>query len=121
MIPITSVTDADGAELQIGTVGKWLRRVTSYPARLVDADASAALVLDGFAWDLHLGDVAHATDTHDGHDFLAAATTEGKVSVYVVAGADPRRGGPDALDEAAGSGDLFGADVGAYAVDVLDL
>ena len=120
VVPITSIVDAAGDASSIAEVGRWLRRVDTFPAPLDDADASCALVFDRFAWDLHLGDVAHATDTHDGDDFFDAAIAVGTVAVYVVDGADPRRAGADALVTAAQHGDVVGATVRAFAVDVLD-
>ncbi len=83
------------------------------------ADGAIALVLDRFAWDLHLCDLGHATDTHDGDTFFEAAASTGDVTVYVVDGLDPRRSKPDDVGAAARSGGLAGALVSAFAVDVL--
>lgn len=119
VIPLDAVVDPDGAPLSFRSVSRWLHRVDSYPAAATPADAAVAIVLDRFAWDLHLGDVGHSSDTHDGDPFLEAARDSGTVTVYVIRGLDPRRSKPDEIAAAARSGDLVGALVSAFPVDVL--
>lgn len=119
VIPIESITDADAEPMRFDSVAKWWRRVGRYPDELDVGDPGLSLVLDGFAWDLHLGDVGHATDTHDGPTFLNAATADGTVAIYVVDGTDPRRCSVEDLDAAARNGHVIGARVAAFPVDVL--
>ena len=119
VIPLESIIDADGNGLPIRAVSKWLRRVDSYPAAPTTAGDAVAVVLDRFAWDLHLADVGHATDTHDGDTFFEAAVSTGHITVYVVSGVDPRRSKPEEIDAAVRNGEVVGAVVTAFPVDVL--
>ncbi len=119
VIPAELVVDADGDALAVARISTWLPRAAAYPTDLRAASSGVALVLDRFAWDLHLGDLGHATDTHDGDVFFDAAVSSGTVDIYVVAGLDPRRSSADDLAAAAGAGDLVGARVPAFPVDVL--
>ena len=119
IIPLESIIDPDERPLAFRAVSQRLQRVEAYPSVVSDADASVALVLDRFAWDLHLADVGHATDTHDGDTFFEAAASRGHVTVYVVSGLDPRRSKPEQIDAAARAGDVVGALVTTFPVDVL--
>ncbi|MEP1125187.1 MAG: hypothetical protein ABJH68_14980 [Ilumatobacter sp.] len=119
VVPLESVTDVDGNPMSFGAVRSRLGRVTAYPCSPVPADPSVAVVLDRFAFDLHLADVALASDTHDGPDFFAAACTMGTIAVFVVDGVDPRRSKPDDIDAAARTDQLAGGLVVAYPVDAL--
>ncbi len=120
IIPLESIVDADEKTLSFKAVTKWFRRVDTYPASVGVADPSVALVLDRFAWDLHLGDVGHATDTHDGDTFFEAAVATGAVAIYVTSELDPRRSKPDEVADAARAGNLGGALVAAFTVDALE-
>jgi|GEM_PF-7045292 len=108
--------NADDEPVRFSDATRWLTRVSSYPAALAEAPSSVAVVVDDFAYDLHLGDVAHTIDVHEGVPYRSAAVEQG-VDVYVVDGVDPRRSPADALDEAARNGRLLGARVAAYGVD----
>jgi hypothetical protein len=119
IIPLESIIDPDGNALTFRGVSRWMRRVGEYPSPVGTADASVALVLDRFAWDLHLADIGHATDTHDGDTFYDAALSTGTVTIYVVSGLDPRRSKPDEINTAAAAGDVAGALVKTFAVDAL--
>lgn len=119
VLPLESIVDPDGEPLSFGTVSKWLHRVDSYPAAVAAADAAVAIVLDRFVWDLHVADLGHSTDTHDGDPFLDAARASGTVTIHVVCGVDPRRSKPDEIAAAARSGDVVGAVVSAFPVDVV--
>jgi hypothetical protein len=114
-----SIADADGNALTFRAVTRWLRRVDAYPSSVGSADAAVALVIDRFAWDLHLADVGHATDTHDGDTFFDAAVSTGSVAIYVVSGLDPRRSKEDEVNSAAAAGHVAGSLVAAFAVDAL--
>lgn len=120
VIPIDSVVDPDGKALAFGAVTRWLPQADSFIAPVDDAAPGTALVLDRFAWDLHLGDIGHATDVHDGDSFFAAATSGRPARIYVVDGLDPRRCPPAEIEAAARAGSLAGALVTAFAVDVLE-
>ncbi len=119
VIPLESVVDPDGEPLSFRTVSRWLHRVDSYPAAVASADTAVAIVLDRFVWDLHVADLGHATDTHDGDPFLDAAREAESVTIHVVRGLDPRRSKPDEIAVAARSGDAVGAVVSAFPVDVV--
>ena len=119
IIPLESIIDPDGQGLTFRAVAKWLRRAGSYPSMASSVDEAVAVVLDRFAWDLHLADIGHATDTHDGDEFFDAAVSTGHITVYVVDGVDPRRSKPEDLDAAARGGDVVVAVVAAFPVDVL--
>lgn len=119
LIPLESVVDPDGETLSFRTVSRWLHRVDSYPAAVDSADPAVAIVLDRFVWDLHIADLGHSTDTHDGDPFLDAARESGTVTIHVVRGLDPRRSKPDEIAAAARSGDVVGATVSAFPVDVV--
>ena len=73
--------------------------------------------MDRFAYDLHLSDIGHTTDVHDGADYVDAARSG--VGLYVVDGLDPRRSKPAEVDAAARDGRLLGARVDAFEVDHL--
>lgn len=119
IIPVEAFQTADDEPLSIGAAKNWFGRAASFPADLSDARPAVALVVDAFAYDLHLGDLAYATDTHDGESFRDAATAH-DVDVYVVGGdVDPRRTSDDELNDAAASQPVLGARVAAYAVDRL--
>jgi hypothetical protein len=118
IIPLEAITTADGDQPTWGDVKRWMSPVGEYPARLRDSSSAVALVVDGFAYDLHLGDVSHTTDTHDGDAFRSAAVTDG-VAVYVAKQLDPRRSKPDDFVAAAKAGQLIGARVAAFRVDAL--
>lgn len=119
VIPLESVVDPDQEQLTFRALSKWLHRVDSYPTAVAVADAAVAIVFDRFAWDLHLGDVGHASDTHDGDAFFEAVRDSGTVTIHVVRGLDPRRAKPEEIVAAARSGDVVGAVVSAFPVDVL--
>ncbi|MFT4655846.1 MAG: hypothetical protein ACJAXA_002777 [Candidatus Aldehydirespiratoraceae bacterium] len=118
IIPLEAVTTADGGQPTWGDMKRWMSLVGDYPAPLRDSSSAVALVVDGFAYDLHLGDVAHTTDTHDGVAFRSAAVTDG-VAVYVAKELDPRRSKPVDFIAAAKAGQLIGARVAAFKVDAL--
>jgi len=121
IIPIESFESADGA-----TVAPWAdvaRRfgsVTSYPAALDVGPSSIALVLDDFAFDLHVDDRFVATGTHDGITFRKIAVEHG-VSVYLARNVDVRRSTRPDLEAAAAKGHLVGSRVAAFGVDTLEL
>lgn len=120
IVPIDVIVDADGAVMGFGAVKRWLRPIETLPSDLADADRSASVVLDRFAYDLYLSDVGHTTDVHDGDAFHAAARTHGGVDVYVVDGVDPRRSNAEDLTVAAADGRMVAGVVAAFTVDVLD-
>ncbi|BAN02752.1 hypothetical protein [Ilumatobacter coccineus] len=119
IIPAEAFQTADDEALSFGAAKNWFASSPSFPHELSEARPAVALVVDAFAYDLHLGDVAFATDVHDGEAFRDAATAHG-VDVYVAGGdIDPRRSADDDLSDAASSKLLLGARVTAYAVDRL--
>ena len=105
--------------MTLRSVARWLTRTDAYPAAPAWADSAVAIVLDRFAWDLHLADIGHATDTHDGDAFFDAARSTGSVVIFVVDGIDPRRSKPEDINAAARSGDIVAGLVTAFPVDVL--
>ena len=119
VIPLETIVDVDGAPMTLRSIARLLPRADTYPASPVSADSAVAIVLDRFAWDLHLADVGHATDTHDGDAFFDAALSTGSVAIVVVDGIDPRRSQPEDIDAAARSGDVAAGQVTAFPVDVL--
>ncbi len=119
-LPFESIESADEARPArwadvVGVLGS----LTTYPAALVAAPSSVALVLDDFAFDLHLGDRWTATGTHDGPEFKALAVEHG-VEVLVAADVDVRRSGPSDLAAAAADGRLAGGHVAAFGVQMLE-
>jgi hypothetical protein len=118
IIPLEAISTADGGPPAWGDLKRWMSPVDGYPAQLRDSSSAVALVVDGFAYDLHLGDVAHTTDTHDGEAFRSAAVADG-VAVYVAKELDPRRSKPEDFVAAAEAGHLIGARVAAFSVDAL--
>jgi hypothetical protein len=119
-LPLDSIESADDAEpARVADVVRVLGALTTYPAEFVAAPSSVALVLDDFAFDLHLGDRWTATGTHDGAEFKALAVEFG-VEVVIAAGVDVRRSGPNELAEAAADGRLAGARVAAFGVQILE-
>ena len=117
IVPIDAVSTADGDAMALRELANWLPVVDDFPASLRPASSSVSVVLDRFAYDLHLSDVGHATDVHTGDVFADAARSG--VDVYVVDGVDPRRCPADDLREAAGHERMVGAGVAAFEVDVL--
>ena len=94
-MPIDSFESADGEhEVRWVEVARGFGSLTSYPAALDEAPGSIALVLDGFAFDLHVGDRFVATGTHDGAAFRDIAVDHG-VAVYLTRNVDVRRSTPD--------------------------
>ncbi len=119
-MPFDAIESADAARPpRWDDVPGVLGSLTAYPVELVDAPSSVALVLDDFAFDLHLGDRLMATGTHDGPEFKALAVEHG-VDVVIAADVDVRRSGPDELAAAATDGRLAGARVAAFGVQLLD-
>lgn len=104
--------------MNFGGVKDWFAKASTYPADLAEGRPAVALVVDGFAYDLHLGDLGFATDTHEGDKYRDAAVAFG-VDVYITDDVDPRRSKPEDFAAAAKSGKLLGAHVAAYAVDRL--
>jgi hypothetical protein len=94
--------------------------VMSYPATLDAAPSSIALVLDDFAFDLHVDDRFVATGTHDGVTFREIAVEHG-AAVYLARDLDVRRSKPADLEAAAAKGHLVGSRVAAFGVDTLEL
>ncbi|MFK8024683.1 MAG: hypothetical protein AB8G26_12050 [Ilumatobacter sp.] len=117
VIPVGAISNADGEPLPLRELMRWLPAIRSYPAQPEAASPSVSLVVDRFAYDFHVSDIGHATDVHDGDDFVASARDG--VEVYVVDGVDPRRSKLDALREAAQVGNLLGAVVASFEVDHL--
>jgi len=121
IIPIESFEPADGASVAPwAEVTRRFGSVTSYPASLGAGPSSIALVLDDFAFDLHVDDRFVATGTHDGVTFRNLAVEHG-VSVYLARNVDVRRSTPSDLDAAAAKGHLVGSRVAAFGVDTLEV
>lgn len=125
IIPVSAIETADESEPTFAAVRKWFTSLTAYPAEAAEAAEAArapraSLTLDRFVYDLHLGDVAHQSDTHDGDSFLEAARDHGEVTVLVVDDIDPRRSKPDEIDAAAKAGTVVGGLVDAFVVDSVD-
>ena len=121
MIPIDSFESADGErEIRWVEVARSFGSLTSYPAALDEAPGSIAVVLDGFAFDLHVGDRFVATGTHDGVGFRDIAVDHG-VAVYLVRNVDVRRSTPAMLTASAAAGDVVGSHVSAFGVDTLEV
>lgn len=118
IVPAEAFETAGGEQMHFGGAKDWLAKVSSYPGVLGEGRPTVALVVDGFAYDLHLGDLAFTTDTHEGTPYRDAAVTSG-VDVYITDDLDPRRSKPEDFNEAAKRGKLLGAHVLAYAVDKL--
>lgn len=119
IIPVSAIEAADESEPTFAAVRKWFTSLTAYPAEAAPAPR-ASLTLDRFVYDLHLGDVAHQSDTHDGDSFLDAARDHGQVTVLIVDDIDPRRSKPDEIDAAAKAGAVVGGLVDAFVVDSVD-
>jgi len=119
IIPISAIETADDGELSFSAARQWFDPVAVYPSDASPAPR-ASLTLDRFVYDLHLGDVAHQTDTHDGDVFLDAALTHGHVTVLIVDEIDPRRSKPDEIDAAAKARQVIGGSVAVYVVDSVD-
>lgn len=120
IIPIESFESADGASIAPwAEVTRRFGSVTSYPASPGAGPSSIALVLDDFAFDLHVDDRFVATGTHDGITFRKIAVEHG-VSVYLARSLDVRRSMPSDLDAAAAKGHLVGSRVAAFGVDTLE-
>ena len=93
IIPIESIRTADDAQPTFKQVTAWLR------------DSRATVTFDRFAFDVQFADVAYATDTHTGDDWLGAARSQ-PAMVRVANGFDPRRTQLDAIDAAADAGNV---------------
>lgn len=119
IVPVESIETADGEPLTFAAARKYFSKVAEYPAD-VEPAPRVSLTLDGFVYDLHLGDLAHQSDTHDGRTFIEAATTRGYVTVLVVDQVDPRRSKPTEIHAAARQGLMLGGSVAAFAIDVVD-
>ena len=120
IIPIESFESPEGArDVPWADVARRFRVVTSYPDVLTTGPSSIALVLDDFAFDLHVDDRFVATGTHDGIAFRDLAVEQG-VSVYLARNLDVRRSTPADLDAAAVRGHLVGSLVAAFGVDTLE-
>lgn len=120
MIPIEAIVDADDEPMRFGGLKQWLRPVTTFPVVAPDGRPGVSIVLDRFAYDLHLSDIGHSTDVHDGGPFFDAARSHGSVDVFVVDGADPRRSKAEEISAAAGSGKMVGGTVVSFEVDALE-
>lgn len=120
IVPIEAITDADGEQMRFRGMKQWFRPVGAFPVPAPDVGSGVSIVLDRFAWDLHLSDIGHSTDVHDGGPFLDAARSHGGVDVYVVDGVDPRRSKPDELEAAASTGRMLAGTVATYEVDALE-
>lgn len=118
IVPAEAFETAGGDPMNFGGTKDWFTKVSAYPADLGPGRPAVALVVDGFAYDLHLGDLAFTTDTHEGDAYRDAAVASG-VDVYVTDEVDPRRSKPEDFDAAARNGKLLGAHIAAYAVDRL--
>ncbi len=119
IIPIDAIETADENELTFSSASKWFPKLSAYPSTTSPAPR-ASLTIDRFVYDLHLGDVAHQSDTHPGDTFLEAAREQGAVTVLVVDGIDPRRSKPDEIDSAAKAGRVVGGIVNMWVVDAVD-
>lgn len=121
IIPIDSFESADSArDVRWADVARRFGSVTGYPAVLDAAPASIALVVDDFAFDLHVDDQFVATGTHDGATFREIAIDQG-VAVYLARDVDVRRSTPAVLAAAAADGRLVASRVAAFGVDALEL
>lgn len=120
VIPVESIVDAEGTPMHFGGLKQWFGVVDTQGADVADAHPGASVVLDRFAYDLHLSDIGHTTDVHEGEAFHTAARTNGAVRVFVVDGVDPRRSTSADLEAAATAGRMIGGAVAAFTVDVLD-
>ena len=103
-------------------LSRWFRSVRTFPAiELTDAPADVSFVVDGFAFALFVGSDDHSfevTGTHDGAAFVDAAR-DNRVEVFIAWGLDVRRASDDDLHAAATAGNLLGAAVSAYPVQLL--
>lgn len=120
MIPIEMIVDADGEPMRFGGLKQWFRPVAGFPAAAPPSRPGASIVLDRFAYDLHLSDIGHSTDVHDGDPFVDAARSHGSVDVFVVEGVDPRRSKAEEIAAAAASGKMLGGTVASFEVDALE-
>jgi hypothetical protein len=121
IIPIESFEAAEaGRDAPWADVARRFGSVRCYPAALDAAPSSIALVLDDFAFDLHVDDRFVATGTHDGVTFREIAVEHG-ASVYLARNVDVRRSTPADLDAASAKGHLVGSRVAAFGVDTLEL
>jgi hypothetical protein len=120
VIPIESVDSSPIRTLR--SIKRWFKPVGRWPAtELAAVPGDASLVLDRFQFTLFVGagdDGFEVTATHDGDPFydLAVGFT---VDVYFTAEFDVRRAKPPDFEEAASSGRIVGAQVGAYGVHSL--
>lgn len=119
IVPVEAIENADGEPLSFKQARKWFTPVSTYPA-VPPATPRVALTLDRFVFDLHLGDLAHHSDTHDGDVFLDAARNHASVTVFVAGGIDPRRSKPHDFATAARDGHLIAGLVSAFEVDAVD-
>ncbi len=121
IVPVDSFESADGDRRVLWTdIASRFGSLSTYPATLGAAPSQIALVLDDFAFDLHIGDRFVATGTHDGVTFRRLAVDHG-VDVYLANGVDVRRSAPRDLAAAATDGRLVGSRVTAFGVDTLEL
>jgi len=120
IVPIDVIVDADGTPMRFSDLKRWFQPISIFPADVPGSLPGASVVLDRFAYDLHLSDVGHTSDVHGGDEFHLAARTRHTVDVFVVEGVDPRRSKPEDLAGAAAAGRMIAGIVAAFTVDVLD-
>ena len=118
IVPIGAIETADGDPLSFAAAQRFFSKVDAYPAK-VEPAPRVSLTLDRFVYELHLGDVAHQSETHDGDAFVEAAVADGHVTVLVADQVDPRRSKLEEIDTAAGEGLVVGGSVTVFVIDVI--
>ncbi|MFK7918732.1 MAG: hypothetical protein AB8G14_11675 [Ilumatobacter sp.] len=119
IVPVESIENADSQALSFAAARAFFSTVNSYPTN-VDPAPRVSLTLDRFVYDLHLGDLAHQSETHDGDVFVDAVRLHGHVTVLVVDQVDPRRSTAEQLDAAARDGSMLAGSVAAFVIDMVD-
>jgi hypothetical protein len=120
IIPIEVILDADGEPMRFGDLKRWFRPVATFSDAVAPALEGVSMLLDRFAYDLHLSDIGHSTDVHDGDVFVDAARSHDGIDVFLVEAVDPRRSKPEELSAAAVQKRLLGGTVPFFEVDMLE-
>lgn len=120
MVPVDVIVAADERHgVRFADVAHLFRPLRTFPADLAVAASGVSVVLDDFAFDLHLGDRYVASGTHDGSEFRTLAIEHG-VDVYIATEIEVRRSSVTDLAAAAAAGRVVGATVAAFGVHTLD-